>query len=218
MKKAIVFLILLAAGTSFATIYPKVYMADGITPLELADTNVPYVYRDITVGTKLIIVLESDSIYETWDGILVTEDANMNYGILSGGTNFPEAGMAMAYPWYDFGICFTLYDGMPGNWFAVDYDALATGKCCINLYEFLPPPSEGEILLKSLIFNQIPTGDFNEDSFVNYSDFAILASYWQQTGLYDPSQCQGADLDNDFDVDLNDLMLFSNYWLEKTKY
>lgn len=54
--------------------------------------------------------------------------------------------------------------------------------------------------------------DFNKDGFVNLGDFAVLASYWRETGYSDPSQCEGADLDGDGSIDMNDLRLFTDYW------
>jgi len=58
----------------------------------------------------------------------------------------------------------------------------------------------------------VRTRDFNDDGLVNLGDFAILASYWRETGYSDPNQCEGADLDGDGKIDMNDLRLFTDYW------
>jgi hypothetical protein len=54
--------------------------------------------------------------------------------------------------------------------------------------------------------------DFNDDGYVNLGDFAVLASYWRETGYSDPNECEGADLDDDGAIDENDLRLFTDYW------
>jgi hypothetical protein len=66
-------------------------------------------------------------------------------------------------------------------------------------------------------FSHVRTRDFNNDAEVGFADFAILASHWQATNCNDPGWCQGTDLDIDGDVDFNDLMLFAEYWLERTE-
>jgi hypothetical protein len=47
---------------------------------------------------------------------------------------------------------------------------------------------------------------------VNSVDFAEIAAYWRQTGC--PSGCANADINNDGTVDMYDLMLLGENWLE----
>ncbi|MGB7582132.1 MAG: dockerin type I domain-containing protein [Sedimentisphaerales bacterium] len=54
----------------------------------------------------------------------------------------------------------------------------------------------------------IPNLDLNNDSRVDFSDFAILAGNWQQSGTN-----LAGDIDNSGTVDINDLTVFCWYWL-----
>jgi len=67
-----------------------------------------------------------------------------------------------------------------------------------------------------LKFSHVRTRDFNIDTKVDFADFAVFASYWQQ-GCSEPGWCEGTDLDTDGNVDFDDLMLFADYWLEETQ-
>lgn len=51
-------------------------------------------------------------------------------------------------------------------------------------------------------------GDYNNDKFIDFKDFAIFAIYWQ-----DNNPPQYIDLDKDGQVDLNDLDIFCSNWL-----
>ncbi|MHC4737959.1 MAG: dockerin type I domain-containing protein [Planctomycetota bacterium] len=64
----------------------------------------------------------------------------------------------------------------------------------------------------------VASRDFNNDGYVNLGDFAVLASYWRETGYSDPNQCEGTDLDADGDIDENDLRLFNDYWYGPTDW
>lgn len=232
MKKFLVVVLFLSiAPVISATMFPKVYLADGQTPLEYANPNIPFVYRDIMVGTKLTIVLESNTTEFGGGGALVLADANMGYAVLSGrdfdgfsyaGSCLPAAGdFASAYDLTYEGVqgidLYTDFPGVPGDWFVVDYNAVEVGNCGVEVYQYqttFPPSSE---LINYLEFTHVPTRDFNGDHQVNFVDFSILASYWRQTGFDDPNDCQGADLDLDHDVDVKDLKLFMDFWLEKTE-
>jgi len=55
-------------------------------------------------------------------------------------------------------------------------------------------------------------GENNGDSFVNFVDFTRLGAYWLTTDSTFP--CVGADLTGDSWVDLDDLVVFVNYWLK----
>jgi len=58
--------------------------------------------------------------------------------------------------------------------------------------------------------------NFNCDTRVDFIDFAVLASYWHVTKCKNPDWCEGTDLDTDNDVDVNDLKLFTEYWLKSS--
>ena len=62
MKKLLV-LALVAALTPVAAakVWVTVYQHDGKTPLAAVDADHPNVYRDIMVGTRLTLVISSDS-------------------------------------------------------------------------------------------------------------------------------------------------------------
>ena len=51
-------------------------------------------------------------------------------------------------------------------------------------------------------------GDYNNDWFVDFGDFAIFALFWMQ-----PDPPQYIDLDNDGHLDVNDLKIFCSRWL-----
>jgi len=50
--------------------------------------------------------------------------------------------------------------------------------------------------------------DFDDDGYVNFKDYSMLASNWQDTG----ADLTG-DLDEDEDIDMDDLALFVDEWL-----
>ena len=54
-------------------------------------------------------------------------------------------------------------------------------------------------------------GDCDEDCYVDSFDFVLLAKRWLQSGCGD---CDGADLSNDSSVDMNDLKILVDHWLE----
>ena len=54
--------------------------------------------------------------------------------------------------------------------------------------------------------------DFNDDSQVNFLDWAQLANNWRQT-CSGPDWCAGIDLDQSGSVDFGDLVIFTQEWL-----
>lgn len=56
-------------------------------------------------------------------------------------------------------------------------------------------------------------GDFDHDCAVDFSDFAVFALYWLQSGCEDPNWCGGADFDNSGKVDIEDLAVLVKHWL-----
>jgi hypothetical protein len=207
-------------------------LADGKTPLELADPNVPFVYRDIMVGTQLTIIVSSD-VGGYWDGALLISGADRDYGTLSGrgyssvtldweGSRFDAAGdRARVYEWEDaVHDRFDLYGhrtAVPGDWYILEYTATAAGTCNVGFYDYSQPHGM-ELPFYELTFHHVVTRDFNEDTWVDFMDFAIFASYWQRGTCDDPEWCEGADLDSDGDVDIDDLVFFGKYWLARTAY
>ena len=211
-----------------------VFLADGNTPLALVDPNIPYVYRDIMVGTKLIIVVSSDT-NEQWKegmdegGSLAIEEKYWPYGVLSArgpligsdwsGSHLPAAGNeAVVWDWDGPGIDgFDLYTGSTGieagDWFVIDYNATDIGECNVGFYDHRVNWDEPVYYLR---FSHVRTRNFNNDTIVDFHDYTILASYWQETDCNAPDWCDGTDLDTDGSVDANDLMLFCQYWLERT--
>ncbi len=227
MKKLLVILSFFAmASAAGAEVSRRVCMADGNTPLELADPNVPLVYRDIMVGTQLTIIISSDA-GGYWFGDLSIEGDDRNYGLLSArdyndstadyeGSRFPAAGeLARVWDWTQSGIAGFSFSGddnaIPGDWFIIDYNATDSGDCTVKFYESLVHDPD-----RDTHFTHVVTRDLNNDAIVNFVDFEIFASYWQATGCAGPSWCAGADLDTSTNVDGNDLELFLDFWLERT--
>jgi formylglycine-generating enzyme required for sulfatase activity len=57
-----------------------------------------------------------------------------------------------------------------------------------------------------------PNPDLSGDGFVNFIDFAILASHWLET-CSEPNYCENADYYHDGQVDLSDLSYLCENWL-----
>jgi hypothetical protein len=181
------------------------------------------------VGTKLTIIVDSNVAEYWYGGVLIIEEANMaNIGRLYGrdydgygypGSCLPAAGIdAAIWDTYIYlGPGFELYGGDDpnvGDWFIFDYNAIGIGDCNVAFYDYNVSETEP---IHTLTFYHVRTRDFNNDTKVDFRDFAVLASYWQVTDCNDPGWCRGTDLDVDGDVDSNDLMLFVECWLERTE-
>lgn len=231
MKRTITIgtLCLAVASVAIAEVRSRVCLYDANTPLTPVDANYPHIYPDIMVGTRLTIIIDSN-VAEDWLGCLIIEDANMDYGVLSArdydgfgypGSCLPAAGEGAAvYDWEAAGIDgFGLYTGFmdieAGDWFIIDYTATNIGNCNVGFYQSDPPFGD-DILINYLGFTHVRTRDFNDDTNVDFADFAMLASYWGVTNCDELNWCDGVDLNTDKIVDFNDVMLFTDYWLEKT--
>jgi hypothetical protein len=224
MKKiTILLLFFCTTSPTWGEVSTRVCLSDGNTPLELADPCIPFVYRDVMVGTRLTIIVDSNVAEYWYGGALVTEETDILYGrgcdgLECSGSCLPAAGefasaVRIEYPGYGF----EFYGGEEpnvGDWFIFDYNAKDIGNCNVAFYDYDVSVTEPVYILT---FNHVRTRDFNNDTKVDFRDFAVLASYWQVTACNDPGWCQGTDLDIDGDVDSNDLMLFVEYWLEKTE-
>lgn len=194
-----------------------------------ADGNTPFDGRDIMVGTKLTIIVSSDA-NGYWDGGLHIAGSDRDYGVLSGrdynestsdweGSRFDAASdYARVYDFEDELIRgFDLYgdeDAVVGDWFIIDYDSNNVGDCNVGFYDYSVSMFDP---IYDIPFSHVRTRDFNGDTKVDFTDFAVLTLYWQVADCNDPNWCEGADLDTDGNVDSNDLMLFADYWLEKTE-
>ncbi len=219
---------------------PVVYFADGNTPLEFNEP-IGYVYRDIMVGTKLSIFIESNSV-DLWNGALFLVDSNSTdgYGALYGrdlndvtwyyeGSRLPAAGtsettcvqeaMFSPYgPWNEV-YGFQLLDGgmenaYAGKWFVIDYNAVAEGTCKVGFFDF---NVDYFLPVDYLVFHHVRSRDFNQDTIVNFADFARITEHWQDSNCASPDWCEGADLDTSGEVNIEDLALFTEFWLEKTQ-
>ena len=226
MRKLIILLLVFGmTSTAIGEVSVRVCLADGNTPFPPLDPNDPCVYPDVMVGTKLTIIVSSDT-GGSWTGDLAITGEDMNYGVLSArdfnvttddweGSRFPEAGTgARVRNWEEAGIYgFQLLghsSAVAGDWFIIDYNAIAVGDCNVGFYEDFE-------LVYELSFSHVRTRDFNNDTKVDFADFALFALYWQETDCIGPNWCEGADLDIDGSVDIYDLALFVEYWLEKTE-
>ncbi|UCC98734.1 MAG: hypothetical protein JSW66_02330 [Phycisphaerales bacterium] len=232
MKRLAPLMLLLGISSiAAAEVSTSVYLADGNTPLEPADPNIPLVYRDIMAGTKLTIVIASDAA-ESWDGGMYISGIDRDYGMLSArdyndvshdwqGSRFEAAGQRARVNNIEdaFSSGFELHShrsGGAGDWFIIDYTATNVGGCRVAFYDY-GVPGGLFVPVYELVFNHVPTRDFDHDTGVGLADFAVFALYWGATDCSESGQCEGTDLDADGDVDGNDLALFADYWLETTQ-
>jgi len=243
MKNLTTVVILLALSSiAMGKVSTRVCLTDANTPLELADPNVlndpniladpnVIVYRDIMVGTKLTIIVDSNIVEPLgWSGSLYIAGSNREYGELSArdyndttldweGSRFEAAGdkASILDNQDDVIRGFELYsdlNAVEGDWFILDYNAINIGICRVDFYDYGSSLSDP---VDSHIFLHVRTRDFNQDTKVDFADFALLSLYWLQTGCSDPDWCTGTDLNTDGIVDRDDLMLFADFWLEKTE-
>jgi hypothetical protein len=209
-------------GAVKENISTRVYFRDSNTPLELADPNVPWVYRDIMVGTRLTIIVDSNA-SGSWSGGLLIQRPELDYGDLyCRGTDcedsiLPDAGdmasvnrdeedpLAGYFLWAGS-------DAVAGHWFIIDYNAISAGNCKVGLYDDdwdTDPWYE-------MSFTHVLSRDLNEDGIVNFTDFAFFGLYWGITDCTDPNGCGKVDFNGDETIDVSDLGLFVKYWLERT--
>ena len=114
----------------------------------------------------------------------------------------------------------------PGDWFVVDYYAEQAGDCSVRLYAAGPvgpvinpfgdPVVGPPTLLQTLSFKHVASRDFNDDTVVDFKDFAMLASRWRSAADPNSSGRATTDFNADGQVDASDLASFTEYWLERT--
>lgn len=232
MRTLLVTIVVVAiASITQARVWTTVYRCDETTPLAAADPNHPSVYRDIMVGTRLAIVIKSDA-GASWQGQLLSSVDDSRYFSLDGrgysekwfyeGSCLPAAG-EYARAW-DFdevevrGFLFktSVLASAPGDWFILDYRAEQVGSCSLTLYDYDPTVAMN-VPVETLFLTHVPSRDFDNNSTVDFEDFAVLASHWHTTVASDPNAVAiQYDLNSDGLVDIGDLILFSGYWLERT--
>jgi hypothetical protein len=105
-------------------------------------------------------------------------------------------------------------NAVAGDWFILDYNAITVGVCSIVFYD---NSIDWDYPVYQIFFTQVKTRDFDDDGIVNFKDFTILGLNWRRTYCTAPENCSGTDLDENGKVDLNDLALFADFWLERTR-
>ena len=241
--KAVVLAVLIGvlASSVLGGISARVYHADEATPLPWVDPNIPDVYREIMVGTRLTLFVSSDTPRKFWGGGLWMSWEDWDKGTLAGrdyndetvnleGSILEAAGEDAfimdlpSTPGMRFGL--GIASANPGEWFILDYHAQTLGTCTMGLYSLEGgevDPATGnltqlpeQVWLQELAFNHVPSRDYNDDKIVNFADFALWAGQWQGAIPADPNATASADLNGDETVDIMDLPLFYDYWLERT--
>jgi hypothetical protein len=210
----------------------SVYQPDGHTPLGPVEPNLIRVYPDIMVGTRLVLVVNSDTAGYWFGGLLLTWN-NWVVGNLSArGENsgwpefsyeesvLPAAGTAaLVQDCIEpslVGVDLTAwFDGVAGDWFVIDYRAEQIGLCYVGVYDY---DFSLDVPFETLLFSHVPSRDFSADTLVNFMDFALLASWWAQEAPDDLPAASSFDLDADGSVGITDVALFSEFWLERTDY
>jgi len=227
------------ASSVLAGVSAHVYRADEITPLTWADPNIPDVYQDIMVGTRLTVFVGSDTAMPHWSGGLLISWEDSERGTLSGrGYNeqtgnhegsILEASGVLTFvngpkrKEFGVGINLSVESATVGEWIVLDYHAEAIGICDVELYsdkpiEDLPgdwPPAE-TLWIQGLTFNHVASRDHNDDDIVNFEDFAMFADQWRSMAPADPNVGLAPDPNAVAVVDIADLTLFCEYWLQRT--
>lgn len=244
-------------ATASAAVSVNVYLADEQTPLSLADPNIPGLYRDIMVGTKLTLVVSSET-KRFWSGALWSSPEDYAVGSLYGrdyieiptspsdrkstGNYAGSCLEGVGESAYVQDLILTEGTGIQmgcafasagADWFILDYLAKDVGVCSFGFYQLVlddpgPSPYEGylippespprgnAILLDVLALNHVASRDYNGDTIVNFSDFAMLADRWRQVAEVDPNTTSPSDINGDDAISAPDMALFCEYWLERT--
>jgi hypothetical protein len=211
-------LFLFAISTTNGQVFTNVFLRDSNTPIEMIEQTTSYqLYDDIMVGSKLKIVISSDST-DYLAGDIGLEELYWPFCSIVPHQPLTAAGIGATFKpmeepgvkWYSFA---TGPNRQSGDWFIADFNAIEVGYCNLAFYDYAVSFEEPAYYL---CFTHVPTRDFNNDYMVNFLDYKIFASHWQETNCAN-SNCWEADVDTDGDVDIADLELFCDFWLEKTK-
>ena len=209
------FLGVLLASTAFATVSVHVYRADEQTPLAWGDPNIPDVYCDIMVGTRLTLFFVSDTALPSWSGGLRISWDDWDRGTVAArgynedtliyeGSILPASGddTHITNSQASEGVKFSLgaFQPIAGEWAVLDYRAQAVGTCIVGVYgveadeipdELDPfagePAPAGKVWTQALSFNHVPSRDYDGDSTVDFVDFALWADRWQEISVPDPN-------------------------------
>ncbi|MHC4336999.1 MAG: hypothetical protein ACYSTG_03480 [Planctomycetota bacterium] len=196
-------LVLSMCLTAVGQISLKVYEADGVTPF---DCN-----NDIMVGTKLTLIVSSDS-NDYWSGGLFIAGQDRELGTLAGrdwdpnaivsssndvisgdwtGSHFEEAGdMARVMDWVDSSIC--------------GFD-LHTSVVCPN--DWPGNPEAGDWFIIDYYTEEV--GDCN----VGFYDYYDYDTSWSEPNYYITfSHVPTRDLNSDEAVNFGDFAIFSSQW------
>jgi hypothetical protein len=225
--------VMILAPLAVARVWTSVYRCDEATPLAPVDANYPMVYRDIMVGTRLVIVVSSDTV-EAWSGGLGLSWDDANEVILSARGFDPEswnyegscleaagsdAMVSDSVDDHGFGFWYNNdpWTAIPGAWFAFDYHADQVGLVDLSVYHLTDNPDSSAVPIETLSFTHVASRDLDGDGIVNFKDFASLAGLWQTPVVPDTGRSDAAfDLDADGRIDAGDLARFAEYWLERT--
>ena len=163
------FLLLFPSLTVFGEVSTRICEADGFTDFD---------GRDIMVGSRLTIIVSSDTaIY--WSGGLFITGTDLDRGVLYGrdfndvtmdweGSRFEAAGDgARVWDWQEPGFHgFDLYghsSAIAGDWFIIDYNSTDIGDCNVGFYDYDVSPFEP---VYEHQFHHVPTRDFNNNNIV----------------------------------------------------
>jgi hypothetical protein len=188
-----------------------------------------YPATDIMMGMNVALVVSSDNT-DLWSGGLFIEGEDRAYGALYGrakdpnsrdwsGSHLVNAGTgAVVVEWKDslrWGFDFYTDDlaRQSGKCFVIDYQPLKPGYCAVSFYNHgiswtAADPNE------SIVFFNTATRDLFPDGIVNYADFSLFSSHWQEPGVSnDPNVFNPADFNIDGCVDLIDVCMFADFWM-----
>ena len=116
-----------------------------------------------------------------------------------------------------------------GGWFIYDvneWKVAGLSRAVEHLGEswFDPPDTMDAVRVSfyaawiSSVMPEYVPADLTGDDWVDFADFAVLASYWQDTNCESPDWCGGADFEPDGDVDWADLLFLVDNWLNEGGY
>jgi len=226
---ALLTIVVLLSAVVSAEVSVSVYQPDGHTPLGSVEPNLINVYPDIMVGTRLVLVVHSDTPGYWFGGLLLTWNNWVVGNVSARGENsglpelsyeesvLPAAGTkALVQDCIEPSLVgFELVswvDAVAGDWFVLDYHAEQIGLCYVGLYDY---GFSLDIPIETLLFSHVPSRDFNADTLVNFMDFALLVSRWGQEVPLGSAVRTPFDLDADGYVGFADVALFSEFWLER---